>query len=179
MTLPKGFKVTLFAGEPDVVQPIAFTFDDRGRLWVVECLSYPNWTKDGTGHDRVVIYEDTDGDGKFDKKTIFYDKGSNLSGITLGFGGVWLNSTPNLVFIPRREGEDSPSGPPEVVPRRGFDLDAKHNIFSSLTWGPDGWLWGLNGILSNSLIGKPGTPIEQRTAMNCGVWRYHPTKENL
>src|ERR671934_1932046 len=76
-TLPDGFRATLFAGEPDVVQPIAFTFDDRGRLWVVECLSYPNWSKDGTGRDRVVIYEDTDGDGHFDKKKIFYDKGSN------------------------------------------------------------------------------------------------------
>src|SRR5207249_993214 len=83
-TLPPGFRATLFAGEPDVVQPIAFTFDDRGRLWVVECLSYPNWTGDGTGHDRVVIFEDTDGDGRFDKKTVFYDRGANLSGIALG-----------------------------------------------------------------------------------------------
>src|SRR6187455_446978 len=60
MTLPPGFKATLFAGEPDVVQPIAFTFDDRGRMWVVECLSYPNWKQDGTGSDRVIILEDTD-----------------------------------------------------------------------------------------------------------------------
>src|SRR5207247_345078 len=65
MTLPDGFKVTLFAGEPDVVQPIAMTFDDRGRLWVVECLSYPNWSRNGKGSDRVVILEDTDGDGTF------------------------------------------------------------------------------------------------------------------
>src|SRR5438270_7728677 len=94
MKVPDGFHVTLFAGEPDVVQPIAFTFDDRGRLWVVECLSYPKWSQDRTGHDRVVIFEDTDGDGRFDKKTVFWDKGSNLSGIELGFGGVWLCSTP-------------------------------------------------------------------------------------
>src|SRR5436305_1598382 len=92
MSLPPGFQATLFAGEPDVVQPIAFTFDDRGRLWVVECLSYPKWTSDGTGHDRVVIFEDTDGDGKFDKRTVFYDKGANLTGIQFGFGGVWLCS---------------------------------------------------------------------------------------
>src|SRR5271169_4614321 len=72
MTLPRGFQATLFAGEPDIVQPIAMTFDDRGRLWVVECLSYPNWTHDGTGHDRVVILEDTDHDGVADKKTVFY-----------------------------------------------------------------------------------------------------------
>src|SRR2546430_9250906 len=84
MTLPPGFRAPLFAGEPDVVQPIAFTFDDRGRLWVVECLSYPNWTADGTGRDRVVIFEDTDGDGKFDKRTVFWDKGANLSGIQYG-----------------------------------------------------------------------------------------------
>src|SRR5580704_19745766 len=81
MTLPEGFQATLFAGEPDVVQPIAMTFDDRGRLWVVECLSYPNWRKDGKGNDRVVIFEDTDNDGTFDKRTVFLDNGSNLSGI--------------------------------------------------------------------------------------------------
>src|ERR1700738_1113745 len=74
MTLPPGFQATLVAGEPDVVQPIAFTFDDRGRLWVVECLSYPKWTSDKEGHDRVLIFEDTKGDGQFDKKTVFWDK---------------------------------------------------------------------------------------------------------
>ena len=177
MTLPKGFKATLFAGEPDVVQPIAFTFDDRGRLWVVECLSYPQWTKDGTGHDRVLIFEDTDGDGHFDKKTVFYDKGSNLSGIALGFGGVWLCSTPNLVFIPLHDGEDKPAGPPEVILDGWNLLEAKHNVFNSLTWGPDGWLWGCNGIQSKSLVGKLGTPKEQRNEINCGVWRYQPTKK--
>jgi putative membrane-bound dehydrogenase-like protein len=177
MTLPDGFKVTLFAGEPDVVQPIAFTFDDRGRLWVVECLSYPDWSKDGTGHDRVVIFEDTKGTGSFDKKTVFYDKGSNLSGIALGFGGVWLCSTPNLVFIPIKDGEDKPAGPPEIV-LDGWNLnEAKHNVFNALTWGPDGWLWGCNGIQSNSLVGKPGAKKDERTAINCGVWRYHPTRK--
>src|SRR5579883_662991 len=73
MTVPEGFRVALFAGEPDVVQPIAFTFDDRGRMWVVECLSYPKWRADGKGNDRVVILEDADGDGRFDKKTVFLD----------------------------------------------------------------------------------------------------------
>ena len=52
MKVPPGFHVTLFAGEPDIVQPIAFTFDDRGRMWVVECLSYPKWSRDGKGHDQ-------------------------------------------------------------------------------------------------------------------------------
>src|SRR5438270_939374 len=91
MTLPPGFAATLFAGEPDVVQPIAFAFDDRGRLWVAECYSYPKWHKDPRdGKDRILIFEDTDGDGKFDKRTVFHDKLSNVSGIQLGFGGVWV-----------------------------------------------------------------------------------------
>jgi putative membrane-bound dehydrogenase-like protein len=178
MTLPDGFKATLFAGEPDVVQPIAFTFDDRGRLWVVECTSYPKWTTAKEGKDRVLIFEDTDGDGHFDKCTVFWDKGANLTGIELGFGGVWLCATPNLLFIPVKEGEDKPAGPPEVV-LDGWDLKAQHNVFNSLTWGPDGWLYGCNGILSNSKVGAPGTPDAKRVALNCGVWRYHPTRKEF
>jgi putative membrane-bound dehydrogenase-like protein len=174
MTLPEGFHATLFAGEPDVVQPIAFTFDDRGRLWVVECYSYPKWHKDPKeGKDRILIFEDTDGDGRFDKRTVFHDRLANVSGIQLGFGGVWVCATPNLLFIPVKDGTDTPAGPPQIV-LDGWDLKAQHNVFNGLTWGPDGWLYGCNGILSNSKLGAPGTPDKDRVAMNCGVWRYHP-----
>jgi len=172
-TLPQGFRATLFAGEPDLVQPIAFTFDDRGRLWVVENHSYPGWQ--GEGRDRVLIFEDADGDGRFDRRTLFWDHGNNLSGIEWGHGGVWLCSTPNLVFVPDADRDDRPDGP-AVVKLDGWDPTAKHNVTSSLAWGPDGWLYGCNGILSNSKVGPPGTPDEQRTAMNCGVWRYHPIR---
>ncbi len=175
MSVPEGFEVTLFAGEPDVVQPIAFTFDHRGRLWVVECLSYPKWSDDGTGNDRVSVFEDTDGDGRFDEKTVFLENGSNLSGIAVGYGGVWLCSLPNFLFVPDADGDDEPDGPPEVL-LDGWSLDCKHNVFNGLTWGPDGWLYGCNGILATSMVGKPGTPEEDRTPMRCGVWRYHPTK---
>jgi putative membrane-bound dehydrogenase-like protein len=180
MTLPEGFRATLFAGEPDVVQPIAFAFDDRGRLWVAECYSYPNWQKTGTeGKDRILIFEDKDGDGRFDTCKVFYDKAVNVSGIEVGFGGVWLCSTPNLVFIPDRNGDDVPDGPPEVV-LDGWDvLKAGHNVFNSLTWGPDGWLYGCNGIQSNSSVGKPGTPEDKRVHLNCGVWRYHPQQRTF
>ena len=178
LQLPDGFSATLFAGEPDVVQPIAFTIDPRGRLWVAECLAYPDWSEDGTGHDRVLIFEDTDGDGRHDRRTVFADGLSNLSGIELGFGGVWLCSTPNFLFIPDRDGDDRPDGPPEVL-LDGWDLDAEHNVFNGLTWGPDGWLYGLNGIMSNSLVGPPGTPDEDRETLNCSVWRFHPTSRQF
>lgn len=175
--VPPGFRVSLFAGEPNIRQPIALTFDARGRLWVVECYSYPQWEMAGKpGKDRVLIFEDADGDGKFDSRTVFWDRGTNLSGIEVGFGGVWLCSTPNLVFIPDRDGDDSPDSEPEVV-LDGWDLKARHNVFNGLTWAPDGWLWGCNGILSNSRVGKPGTPDKDRVGMNCGIWRYHPTRK--
>lgn len=177
MTVPEGFSVNLFAGEPEVTQPIALAFDARGRLWVVECHTYPDWEKSGKpAHDKVIVFEDSDGDGKADKRTVFLDNGTNLSGITLGFGGVWLCATPNLLFVPDRNGDDRPDGPPEVV-LDGWDLNARHNVFNGLIWGPDGWLWGCNGILSNSKVGPPGTPEASRVTLNCGVWRYHPTRK--
>ncbi|MFT3882578.1 MAG: c-type cytochrome [Gemmatales bacterium] len=175
MQLPEGFRATCFASEPDVVQPIAFTIDTRGRLWVVESMAYPNWLKSGPGKDRVVILEDTDGDGVFDKRTVFLDNGRNLSGIEMGFGGVWLLSAPEMIFIPVKEGEDKPAGPAKVV-LDGWDTELRHNIVSNLTWGMDGWLYGCHGILKKSKVGKPGAAAADRKEIDCGVWRYHPTK---
>jgi putative membrane-bound dehydrogenase-like protein len=176
MTVPPGFKVTLFAGEPDVVQPMAFTFDDRGRLWVVENFSYPKWLPPGQeGKDRIVIFDDPDATGHFKSRKVFLDNLPNVSAIAVGFGGVWLCSLPNLLFIPYKGGDDRPDGPAQIL-LDGWDMKAKHNVFSKLTWGPDGWLYACNGIMSNSRVGKPGTPDDQRIPMNCGVWRYHPLR---
>jgi putative membrane-bound dehydrogenase-like protein len=178
MKLPEGFRGSLVASEPQLIKPIAMTLDERGRLWVVESHSYPHWIRDGKeGNDRILIFEDKEGKGRYDC-TVFWDKGTNLSGIAVGFGGVWLCATPNLVFIPVKPGEDKPAGPPRVV-LDGWSLDAKHNVFSSLTWGPDGWLYGCNGITATSHVGTPATARKDRTPMNCGVWRWHPSKERF
>src|ERR1043165_2284286 len=175
MTLPAGFKATLFAGEPDLVQPIAFCFDDRGRLWVAECLSYPNWESDPKkGKDRIVIFEEGD-NGAHKKRTVFADNIQNISGIQYGFGGVFVCSTPNLIFIPIKD--DKP-GEPQIL-LDGWSLKGQHNVFNSLTWGPDGWLYGCSGILNESKVGPPGTPDKDRVRINCGVWRYDPTKKKF
>jgi putative membrane-bound dehydrogenase-like protein len=181
MVLPEGFQATLFAGEPDVVQPIAFTTDDRGRLWVVEGMSYPKWHPEGEGgSDRVVILEDTDNDGRFDSRKVFWDKGTNLSGIELGFGGVYLCAAPYLQFIPDADGDDRPDTDKPQVLLDGWNTEeAGHNVFNGLTWGPDGWLYGMNGIQSYSIVGTPETPENQRTHIDCGVWRYHPVTKTF
>ena len=180
LKLPPGFKATLFAGEPDITQPMSITFDDRGRLWVVECRSYPKWLPADAkeGKDRILILEDSDNDGTFDKKTVFLDKGVNYSSVEYGFGGIFVTAIPRLLFIPDANGDDVPDGPAQVL-LDGFDLKAVHNVANGLVWGPDGWLYGCNGILSNSKIGKPGTPDDQRTPMNCGIWRFHPVRHEF
>src|SRR5687768_185379 len=77
MTVADGFRVRLYAGEPDVLNPIAMTLDDRGRLWVVESHSYPKWITDGKpGKDRVLIFEGQKEDGSFAKCTVFLDNGT-------------------------------------------------------------------------------------------------------
>jgi putative membrane-bound dehydrogenase-like protein len=178
MTLPEGFRATLFAGEPDVVQPIAFTIDPRGRLWVAENMTYPAWRQKPSAPDRIIILDDADGDGRLDRRKVFWDQGNTVSGLALGFGGVYVCATPNLLFIPDRDGDDVPDGPPTVV-LDGWDVKAQHNLFNALTWGPDGWLYGCNGIMSNSRVGAPGTPDAGRVPINCGVWRFHPTRKTF
>ena len=171
MSVPDGFSVTLFAGEPEVRQPIAMQVDDRGRIWVAESYSYKEWEM--KGEDRILIFEDSDNDGRFDDRKIFYSGATHLSGFVEGFGGTWICNSPNLEFIPDRNGDDIPDGPPEII-LDGFTTDGKHNFFSGLTWGPDGWLYGRHGITASSLVGIPGTPPEERVDVSCGIWRLHP-----
>lgn len=174
MQVPPGFKVTLFAGEPDVKQPIGFSIDDRGRLWVAEAYSYPNHGEEG--NDRILILEDTDHDGRFDKRTVFYDKLNYVSGIEVGFGGAWVMSPPYFYFIPDRNYDGIPDGEP-ILLLDGFGTHANsHNIANGFSWGPDGWLYGTHGRTNYSWPDKPGTPKDKRKQYDGGVWRYHPIK---
>jgi putative membrane-bound dehydrogenase-like protein len=178
MHLPPGFKATVFAHEPDVQQPIAMCWDDRGRLWIAENYTYSDAKErfDLNLHDRILIFEDTDNDGHFDKRTVFADNLQMLTSIERGFGGVYALCPPNLLFIPTKD--DKPSGPPQVL-LDGFSTTAasRHTFANGLKWGPDGWLYGRIGISSTSWIDLPGTPQEKRKPTAGGTWRYHPTKK--
>ena len=173
MSLPKEFSVTLAASEPDVEKPIAFTLDDRGRLWVAEAHTYPVRASEGQGKDRILILEDTDGDGRLDSRKVFVEDLNLVSGIEVGFGGVWVGAAPYLLFIPIKAGTDLPDGPPRIM-LDGWGYQDTHEMLNTFSWGPDGWLYGTHGVFTESNVGKPGAPDSERTRLNGAVWRFHP-----
>jgi putative membrane-bound dehydrogenase-like protein len=183
-----GFEVQLFASEPLVRQPVTMTFDDRGRMWVVQYLQYPAPAglkpvevdrylrtkydrvpepppKGPRGADKITILEDTDGDGRVDKAKDFVSGLNLASALAIGNGGVYVGQAPYLLFYPDRDGDDVPDGDPEVL-LRGFGLEDAHAVINSLQWGPDGWLYGAQGSTVTADIG--GIGFQQ------GIWRYHP-----
>jgi putative membrane-bound dehydrogenase-like protein len=180
LNLPPGFKATVFAAEPDVQNPIALTWDARGRLWVAENYTYAGRAPkfDLNLRDRVLIFEDTDGDGHFDSRKVFTDDVQMLTSVEVGLGGVWLMCPPRVFFIPDRNGDDIPDGPAEVV-LDGFTVPSEnfHNFANGLRFGPDGWLYGRCGASSPGELGVPGTPAAARVPMRGTVWRYHPRRK--
>lgn len=180
MAIPDDFEVSIFASEPTIGEPIAFTFDDKGRIWVVENYNYVNRRahKETNQVTRIQILEDTDSDGVFDKKKTFTDKLTFSSGIAVGFGGVYVGSPPNFTFIPDANGDDKPDGPPEVL-LDGWGFHDRHETLNSFIWGPDGWLYGCHGVFTQSYVGKPGTPMDDRAFIDAGIWRWHPTRKEF
>ena len=167
MTLPEGFSVELVASEPDIVNPVAMTFDERGRIWITESLEYPR-SEAGPGRDRIKVLEDTDGDGRADKFSIFAEGFNIPSGIAVGHGGVWLANAPDILFLKDTDGDGKADSQEVVV--TGFGRDDTHELPNSLAWGPDGWLYGLNGVFNQSVV----THRDQRFEFTCALFRIHP-----
>ncbi|MDP6721499.1 MAG: dehydrogenase, partial [Pirellulaceae bacterium] len=178
MHLPAGFIAELIAAEPQVYQPIAFTFDARGRIWVVEGLSYPQKRPAGEGLDRILIFSDEDGDGQFESRNLFIEGLNLASGLEVGFGGVWVGAAPQLLFIPDRDQNDQPDSAPQVL-LDGFGSQDTHETLNSFTWGPDGWLYGNQGVFNYSRIGKPDSSDDERVELRAGIWRYHPIRHQF
>jgi putative membrane-bound dehydrogenase-like protein len=167
MTVPEGFAVEVVAAEPDIVNPVAMTFDERGRIWITESVEYPRASA-GPGRDRIKVLEDTDGDGRIDKVTVFAEGLNIPSGIAVGHGGVWVANSPDILFY--RIGPDGKAaGKPEVVVT-GFGRTDTHELPNSLTWGPDGWLYGLNGVFNHSHVEHRGRKFD----FTCALFRIHP-----
>lgn len=179
MATPDGFDVSVFASEPDIAEPIAFCFDGKGRLWVAENFNYQtrgSHTADPVS--RIQILEDTDSDGVFDTKKTFTDTLTFTSGLACGMGGVFVGSPPHLSFIPDLDGDDRPDGPPQVL-LDGWGINDRHETLNSFIWGPDGWLYGCQGVFTQSLVGKPGVPPQDRQFIDGGIWRYQPQEKRF
>jgi hypothetical protein len=147
MTVNEDFKVNVFASEPMIRQPMAFCWDDKGRLWIAE-----NMDMFGSGNgihvtkeSRILILEDTDMDGKADSKKVFVDGLVFPSGIAVGFDGLWVGAPPNLLFIPDRNKDDKADVDDIEVRLTGWGDTDLHETLNSFNWGPDGWLYGVQG----------------------------------
>jgi len=180
LELPPGFRATVFAAEPDVRNPIAMAWDARGRLWIAENYTYAAHPLKFDLHlrDRILIFEDKDGDGHFDDRRVFTDEAQRLSSVEIGHGGVWALCPPQLLFFADRNGDDIPDGPAEVV-LDGFVVPQAnyHNFANGLRWGPDGWLYGRCGCSAPGEVGPPGAPANARVPLRGGIWRYHPRRK--
>ncbi len=173
MEVPPGFRVDVIAAEPDLHQPIAMAFDERGRIYVAEAHSYPQKRGPGKGLDRVVVFSDADGDGSFETRRVFIEGLDLVSGLEVGFGGVWIGAAPELLFIPDRDRDLVPDGPAEVI-LNGWGYQDTHETLNSFVWGEDGWLWGTHGVFTHSRVGPPGCAEADRVPINAGVWRFDP-----
>ncbi|MCA9177524.1 MAG: hypothetical protein KDB14_23725 [Planctomycetales bacterium] len=167
MTVPEGFTVEVVASEPQLINPVAMTFDEQGRIWVTESVEYPR-SSPGEGKDRIKVLEDTDSDGAVDKVTVFATGLNIPSGIAVGHGGVWVANAPDLLLLKDTDG-DLKADQREVIVS-GFGRTDTHELPNSLTWGPDGWLYGLNGVFNHSHVRHQGKEFK----FTCALFRVHP-----
>lgn len=197
MSLQDGFKANVYASEPMITQPMAFCWDDRGRMWVAENRDYETRSKgfanDGTS--RILILEDTDNDGVADSRKVFLEGIPFPAAIAVGMGGLWLGAPPHLLFVPDANKDDKADMDDVEVRLTGWGIRDRHETLNSFRWGPDGWLYGCQGFATPSKVGRPagraklyrhkdsfptdlkfdGKPVD----INGGIWRYHPTKDQF
>jgi len=196
----KGFEIEKVAAEPDVRQPLFLTWDSRGRLWVSLYLQYqfpaglkiveydnhlraqfdkvPQPPPYGTeGADKISVFEDSNGDGIYDRHEDVIT-GLNIStSVAVGAGGIWVADPPYLLFYPDANGDDVPDSDPQVR-LSGFGIEDTHSVMNNLKWGPDGWLYGANGSTTTGKVEDPATGKIVRWQGQM-IWRYHPTLKSF
>ena len=196
MTIKPGYTVNVWASEPMMTQPMAFCWDDKGRLWVAENRDYESrgYGFSNVGGSRILILEDTDGDGVADSKKVFVEGLAFPAAIAVGFDGLFVGAPPNLLFIPDKNGDDKADVEDIEIRLTGWGIRDRHETLNSFHWGPDGWLYGLQGFATPSKIRKPDKNTKlyyhkdtfpedllegEGVDINGGVWRYHPVKDRF
>lgn len=191
---PEDLALDLVLSEPQIHQPVEISFDHRGRIWVVQYHQYPypeglkitridnhlrarfdkvpDPPPQGVqGADKITFFEDSDGDGTYDKATDAITGLNIATSVTLGRGKIWVLNPPYLLAYPDPDDDGLPDGPP-VVHLEGFGLEDTHAVANSLTWGPDGWLYGAQGSTTTANI---SSSVSKNVAFQGqAIWRYHP-----
>jgi len=168
LVTPAEFRIELFAAEPDIAKPITMAWDAGGRLWIAETIDYPNELQpEGKGRDRIKICEDTDGDGKADKFTVFADKLSIPTSLTFARGGVIVHQAPHTLFLKDTDGDDK-ADVREIL-FTGWSTSDTHAGPSNLRYGHDNWIWGIVGY-----SGFRGTVGGEQHRFSTGFYRFKP-----
>lgn len=173
MQVPPGFELQLFASEPDIINPVFMNWDERGRLWVIETVDYPNEIKEGeTGDDRIKILEDTNGDGKADKITVFADKLNIPTSFAFVNGGIVVSNAPSFLFLKDTNGDDKADIRQPIL--TGWGKEDTHAQASNLRYGLDNKIWGVVGY--SGFEGKVGDSIMK---FGSGIYRFTPDGKKL
>lgn len=191
---PDDLALDLVLSEPDVTQPVYLNFDHKGRMWVVQYNQYPypkglkvlgmdqhiraDYDKvpepppQGVkGADKISFFEDTNGDGTFDKSTDAITGLNITTSVVLGRGKIWVLAPPYLLAYTDKNDDGLPEGDPEVH-LRGFGLEDTHAVANNLRWGPDGWLYGAQGSTCTANVSSSVSKDVQFDGQ--AIWRYHP-----
>ena len=175
--LGKGFQIQLVASEeqfPELANPVALQFDNKGRLWVATMASYPHWKPKTPMNDKLLIFEDLDGDGDADECKVFSDNLHQPTGFELGHGGVYVSAQPDIWFQQDTDGDDHA----DVTIRQlvGFDSADSHHGIAAFEWGPGGGLYFEEGTFKYSQV--EANDGVHRLA-EAGIWRYDPKTEEF
>ena len=172
LEIADGFEVNLFASErefPELANPVQFTFDGKGRLWVAVMPSYPHWQPKSELNDKILILEDTDNDGRADKCTTFADGLHVPTGIELGHGGAFVSAQPDLMFLKDTDGDDVADYRERIL--HGFDSGDTHHSIGCFLWGPGGGLYLHEGTFHHTAVETPFGPVRNAHG---GVYRFDP-----
>lgn len=177
MTLPEGYAVNLFASEiefPELENPVQITFDAKGRLWVACMPTYPQYLPGTPANCKILILEDTNGDGQADKKTIFADKLHVPTGLEVADGGVYVAQQPNLMFLKDTNGDDIADE--RTIVLHGFDSADSHHSISDFVFDQGGALYFSEGTFHHSQVESPYGPVRLKDA---GYFRYEPRTQRF
>ncbi|GAB3726109.1 PVC-type heme-binding CxxCH protein [Spirosoma lituiforme] len=169
-----GFEVTLFAAEPLVAKPIQMNWDADGRLWVVSSTAYPHLKTGEQANDKIFVLEDTDGDGKADKSTIFAEGLITPTGILPGDGGVYVANSTEILHFADTDGDGKADKKRRIL--NGFGTADTHHLIHTFRWGPEGLLYFNQSIYIYSHV---ETPSGIKRLEGGGVWQLNPKEREL